>query len=46
MFTVEEKLGTKGLFISLKVRKLSCLDNRKIELLVNSRKSLKVNKTL
>lgn len=46
MFNVEEKLGTKGLFISLKVRKLSCLITEKIELLVNSGKRLKVNMTL
>ena len=46
MLNVEGKLGSKGLFISLKVRKLSHLDNRKTELLVNSGKSLKVNKTL
>lgn len=46
MLNVEEKLGSKGLFISLKVRTLSCLGNRKTELLVNFGKSLKVNKTL
>lgn len=46
MLNVEGKLGSKELFISLKVRTLSCLGNRKTELLVNSGKSLKVNKTL
>ena len=46
MFNVEEKLGTKGLFISLKLRKLSCLITEKIELLVTSGKRLKVNMTL
>ena len=46
MLSFEGKLGLKGLSLSLKVRMLSYLHNRKTELLGNSEKSLKVNKTL